>query len=393
LASRRILFVTTAIDRSGAGLFEAVSGLARRLAQTPNTTVTLVSALRRRLTAEEEASWRGVNIRAEIMTSRLAAALSMRKILTSIASRDHDILHAHGLWDGASVAGAAWAQRHGRPFVLSPHGMLEPWSFAHKRFRKAIPWMLWERRAINAASVLELKSLKEARHAARLGFRNPLAAIPIGLDAFPAPQEEQSTESRRTCLYLSRIHPVKGIQNLIAAWAELRPRDWTLKIAGPEGGGYQRSLEDMVEKYGLGDTVRFIGPAYGDRKWALIRSADIFVLPSQSENFGVVVIEALSQGVPVITTTETPWERLPGRNCGWQVPPTRSGIQTALAEAVTLSPEQLRRMGECGRNYVEECFRWEVIVQDTLDLYGWVCDGGAPPRSVVCDLASISAAR
>jgi glycosyltransferase involved in cell wall biosynthesis len=390
--SRRILFVTTAIDRSGAGLFEAVSGLARRLAEIPNTSVTLVSAMPRRLTAEEEASWRGVTIRAEITKSRLSAALSMRQIMNGIASCDHDIVHAHGIWDGASLAGAAWARRHHKPFVLSPHGMLEPWAMRDRRAKKLLPWLAWEKATVRSAAVVETKSRMEAANVRRLGFRNPLAVIPIAMDDGARATIPVRRNGVRTCLFLSRIHPKKGIALLLEAWRAVRPEGWQLLIAGPDGGAYQRTLERLADSSASCD-VRWIGPAYGKEKWRLFQSADLFCLPSLSENFGVVVIEALSQGVPVITTTATPWDELSNRNCGWQVPPTRSGIQAALAEAAALPADELREMGEHGRHYVDEHFRWDVIVQDTLDLYGWVCDRGPPPRCVVCDFDSIDIPR
>jgi glycosyltransferase involved in cell wall biosynthesis len=261
--------------------------------------------------------------------------------------------------------------------------MLDPWSFEHKRYKKALPWLLWEKQVVRSATVIEVKSRREAHNVMSRGFRNPLAVIPIGLDGYPSAPFKQPLASNRTCLFLSRIHPVKGVENLINAWAVLHPCGWSLVIAGPDGGAYQRSLEQLVAARGLTDSVRFVGPAFGDSKWSLMQSADLFVLPSFSENFGVVVTEALSQGVPVITTNATPWDELADRKCGWQVQPTCDGIQTALSDAFSLSPEELRQMGENGRNYVDACFRWDVIIRDTLDLYTWACDGGPPPRSLV----------
>lgn len=378
---RRVLFVTTAIARSGAGLYEAVSGLARRIcAPTSGAEVVLVSVTGRSLTPEERADWSGVTIVSEPARSRLAGVRSLHRMLERLPADEFDLIHAHGLWDGAAVASAAWAVRNEKPFVLSPHGMLDPWSFGHKRYKKALPWLLWERNAVCSATVIESKSRKEARNVLRHGFRNPLAVIPIGLDGFPTPPAKPSRVNQRTCVLLARIHPVKAIENLIEAWAALRPRGWTLLIAGPDGGDYQRTLERLVQENALADTVRFVGPVFGESKWSLLQSADLFVLPSYSENFGVVVVEALSQSVPVITTTATPWEDLQARKCGWQVEPTAPGIQSALEDAVASTPEQLRRMGINGRHYVDECFRWDVIVRDTLDLYAWACgDGPKPP--------------
>lgn len=379
---RRILFATTAIDRSGAGLFEAVCGLASRLAKAPNTTVTLLSSTPRRLTTAETEAWRGVEIVAEVTRSRASAAVSMYRLLSAYKADAFDIVHAHGIWDGASVAASNWAMLNDKPFVLSPHGMLEPWALRHHWAKKALPWVAWERATIQSATVVEAKSRLEANNIWLLGFRNPLAVIPIAVEDRAAPRPHTSPDPIRTCLYVSRIHPKKGVELLIDAWQALKPSGWRLLIAGPDGGAYQRSLERMVETYGIARDVKFIGPVYGNDKWNLFQNAALFCLPSYSENFGIVVAEALSQSIPVVTTTATPWDELAVRNCGWQVSPTCAGIQTALAEAFQMPRENLRRMGEKGCKYVHKCFQWDVITRDTLDLYAWACDGGPPPQSL-----------
>jgi glycosyltransferase involved in cell wall biosynthesis len=379
----RVLFVTTAIDRSGAGLFEAVNGLATRLiSPNPGAALTVVSVSSTELTQEQRAAWNGVEIVAERASSRIGGIRAIYRSLARLSSNNYDLIHAHGLWDGAAVASAAWAKRNKKPFVLSPHGMLEPWAFEHKMYKKAVPWLLWEKRAITAATVIEVKSRKEARGVASRGFCNPLAVIPIGVDSPPLPRARGEAGPVRTCVYVSRIHPVKGLENLIRAWAAVRPRGWSLAIAGPDGGAYQRTLEQQVVASNLTEQVRFVGPVFGDSKWSLLQSAELFVLPSFSENFGVAVVEALSQEVPVITTTATPWDELVSRKCGWQVEPNSAGIQRALSQAVSLPPDQLRQMGKAGRRYVDDCFRWEFIAAETLSLYAWACCGGAAPRSL-----------
>jgi glycosyltransferase involved in cell wall biosynthesis len=376
----RVLFVTTAIDKTGAGLFEAVSGLATRLANKSGTAVGLVSAAGKPLTETERAAWQRVRVISEVSHSRLSAAISMRKLLSNVAANEYDIIHAHGIWDGASVAAANWADRNRKPFVLSPHGMLEPWSLGHHKIKKAVPWLAWERAAIGSATVIETKSRMEACNVRRLGFRNPLAVIPIAIDGPPAAVRQPGSTAHRTCLFLSRIHPKKGVELLIRAWSALKPEGWRLVIAGPDGGVYQRFLENMVRSLNLEKVVTFSGPAYGDVKWKLFQAADLFCLPSYSENFGIVVIEALSQNTPVVTTSMTPWNELALRGCGWQVEPTWPGIERALAQAFSLPPVRLAEMGQNGYRYVDECFRWEVITRDTLNMYAWACGGGLPPR-------------
>jgi len=180
---------------------------------------------------------------------------------------------------------------------------------------------------------------------------------------------------------LSRIHPKKGLINLIDAWARVRPEGWRLVIAGPDEGGYQAEVAERIRTSGVGEQVSFVGAVEGEAKAALYRNADLFVLPTFSENFGVVVAEALAYGLPVLTTRGAPWADLETHNCGWWIDTGVEPLAQALREAMALSDEQRHAMGARGRDYVLR-YDWGGIAAQTAAVYRWVLGQGDKPDCV-----------
>jgi len=284
-------------------------------------------------------------------------------------ARRFDIIHVHGLWEWPGRYARRAAQASHKPLVISPRGMLEPWPLQQNRFTKRLALALWERRNLDSAALLHATAEMEAQNFRRLGLSNPVAIIPNGLDS-PSPLPGPRPSTRRV-LFLSRLHPKKGADLLLRAWARLGSRrsGWHLALAGPDENGYQAVLSAEAGRLGLGDTVQFLGPVYGDAKWDLIRSADLFVLPSHSENFGNVVVEALSQSVPVIATHGTPWRDLAEKGCGWWVPTSESALAEALAEALALGPNGLAAMGGKGEAWSRSTFSAGAVAATMLRHY------------------------
>ena len=192
--------------------------------------------------------------------------------------------------------------------------------------------------------------------------------------------------ARRRVLFLSRIHPKKGVPILLRAWqrVERRHPDWELVVAGPDEAGHLAEVRALATGLRL-DRVAFPGPAYGNAKHALYRSADLFVLPTHSENFGMVIAEALAHGVPVITTTGAPWAGLEERGCGWWIELSERNLAETLHGAMAL-PEALRvEMGRRGRLWMEQSYGWERIAAEMKSVYAWLLGGGPPPACVLTD--------
>ncbi len=305
------------------------------------------------------------------------------------------LIHDHGLWLPSNHASASVARRLGLPLVVSPRGMLEPWALAHRRWKKRLVWHLYQRRNLRSAAVLHATAQQEADNFRRLGLSQPIALIPNGVEldgicGTPGVSRGRqlgsgADASRRTALFLSRIHPKKGLLELVEAWSLVRPAGWRMVIAGPDEDGHRAVVEARAAARGLLDQFEFAGPVDGAEKTALYQSADLFVLPTFSENFGVVVAEALSCGVPVITTKGAPWQILRTLDCGWWVDTGSDALAAALQEATQTDSGVLREMGERGRRYARTAFSWPEIAQEMLRVYQWILGQAEQPECVQLD--------
>jgi len=286
-----------------------------------------------------------------------------------------DIVHDNGIWSPHNHDLARLAARLRVPRVISTRGMLEPWALRHKRFKKTLAWYLYQVSDLKQACCHHATSEAEARSVERLALKVPVVVVPNGVDV---PQKSQAVNSRgtarfrngqKTALFLGRIYTVKGLSMLVRAWARVRPAGWVLRIVGPDEAGHQEQIERAVSAAGLEAVVSFAGPVDNSTKEAVFFDADLFVLPSYSESFGVVVAEALAHGVPVLTTKATPWSVLAQRNCGWWVEATVDGIAEGLRDATGAGPETLEAMGLRGLRLVTEKFGWNGVAEEMLSMY------------------------
>ena len=433
-----------------------------------------------------------------------------------------DVVHLHGGWHPVLFFGACVARRMGVPILLSLHGSLRPAVVeGDRRLRKRLAWHLYQRRLVQMSSLIHVSTEAEKEDLARLDFNKPIAVVPNGVDMEDfsrkgaKAQRGDGSESGgpRIVLYLGRLHPLKGLDLLIEAWARLKGSvsskplsvsgnpikvsgksgnvcgrtevaketdydlrltgngpPWQLVIAGPDEQGTLARLIAQAEKLGLtvsgqpltvnrepaADGLResdqdvrltayrsphtdlvFMGPVYGERKARLLSQADLFVLPTRSDNFGIAVAESLASGVPAITTKGAPWEELQGNEelvsgkrlavngkafsdegedvsgkrltvnrealtgsrgsdsdsdctqpltayglpltdfaangrCGWWVDIGVEPLAEALREAVKLTDEERRLMGENGRRLVERKYRWETVAERMAAVYSGI---------------------
>jgi glycosyltransferase involved in cell wall biosynthesis len=317
---------------------------------------------------------------------RLGVSRAMRRGLICTTG---DILHNHGVWLMPNIYAGLAARRRHIPLVFAPRGMFSERAMAFSRLRKRFSWWcLGQRGAVRTAACFHATSESEAQDIRRLGLRQPIAVIPNGID-LPNPEAETQAsqpKGRRRILFVSRIHPIKGLPILLRAWqgVERRYADWELVVAGPDEGGHLSQVQALAGELGL-QRVSFPGPAYGDAKSALYRSADLFVLPTHSENFGMAIAEALAYAVPVITTTGAPWAGLEERGCGWWIELSEGNLAEALQSAMDLPHERRVEMGRRGRLWMEQSFGWDRIAKEMKSVYEWVLGDGPPPACVVTD--------
>ena len=169
---------------------------------------------------------------------------------------------------------------------------------------------------------------------------------------------------------------MKGLPLLIEAWNLVRPEGWSLVIAGPDEAGHKAGLVRAVAAAGLERTISFAGQVEGERKDELFRSASLFVLPTHSESFGMAIGEALSYGLPVLTTLAAPWPELTRDDCGWRVPDNVEGMTAGLRTATTLDATTLAAMGSRGRSLIAGNFQWDAVAAGFQSLYSGLARAG-----------------
>ncbi|MCF3936658.1 glycosyltransferase [Acuticoccus sp. M5D2P5] len=280
-----------------------------------------------------------------------------------------DIVHDNGIWraHNHAIARICRARRIAR--VVSPRGMLEPWAVGQKGVQKRLALLAYQRGDLARADILHATAEAEAENLARLALSVPIMIAPNGVDLPSKRASPGLTRASRTMLFLGRLHPKKGLVMLVDAFDRLRPDGWRLIIAGPDSAGHREAVARHVDNVGLGATITFAGPLYGEAKSRLFAEADLFVLPTHSENFGLTVAEALAHALPVLTTTGAPWSILRDKDCGWWVPPTLDGVVDGLRLAIEAAPERRAEMGRKGRDLVAAGYDWARIADGLTMIY------------------------
>ncbi|HEY3797725.1 MAG TPA: glycosyltransferase [Caulobacteraceae bacterium] len=308
------------------------------------------------------------------------------RALASAAPRA-DVVHDHGLWLAPNVQAGWVAQRLQKPLVLSPRGMLSPSALAFSKRRKQLFWRLAQGPVARRAACIHATSHAEYQEVRALGLPNPVAIVANGIDLPAAcPERRASSAGSRTLLSLGRIHPKKGLASLVRAWAmvERGHPDWRLRIVGPAEDGHDVELRVLASSLGV-SRLSIEEPVYGAEKQAEFRRADLFVLPTLSENFGVTVAEALAHGVPVISTTGAPWSGLRTEACGWWIEQGVEVLAAALGKAMVTPAAELAAMGARGRAWMERDFSWARVATDMADVYRWLAHGADTPACVLFD--------
>ncbi|MDE6150612.1 MAG: glycosyltransferase [Prevotella sp.] len=286
-----------------------------------------------------------------------------------------DVFHTNCCWLPMSARMAIWAKRLGYKVVYTPHGMLEPWIMQRHYWTKKFPaLLLFQKKGIEIADIVHSTADSEKQNLMQLGWNREITVIPncVQVEAIAV---KESWRRNKEILFLSRVHVKKGINFLIEAVACLKDKlhGYSINIAGEGDDRYIGELKSLAGRLGVADMVHFIGGVYGDRKWELLRSADLFVLPTHSENFGIVVAEALACGTPVITTKGTPWHELEVYSCGWWTEIGTDATVEALRRFLQCSDVQLMEMGRNGRNLIEEKYSTKKVAEEMTELYKNIC--------------------
>lgn len=314
---------------------------------------------------------------------KLGSSPGMRKWLQEqVHEGACDLVHNHSLWMMPNVYPGRICKASGVPLILSPRGTLSHWAMQSGSVVKKVFWPLIQRPVLKSAACFHATAYSEYEDIRRLGFRQPVAVIPNGIDMPVVNENKPATV--RTLLFLGRIHPVKGLEMLLPAWKTLQSRfpDWQLKIIGPDNRGHQGRMQALSASLGL-QRIEFCGPRYGEAKTQAYADADLFVLPTYSENFGMAVAESLAAGTPAVVTTGAPWAGLERQGAGWWVDVNVEALVAGLSAAMAKDRNELSRMGQNGKAWMAAEYSWPEIGKRMLQTYEWVLHGGSTPDWVL----------
>lgn len=262
----------------------------------------------------------------------------------------------------------------GIPVVLMPHGMLEPWIINRHYYTRKLPAILmYQRWCVKSATMIFATCQEEKEHLEALGWNRTIEIIPNCIDTSKIPVVEKRESGKMRLLFMSRLHPKKGLPMLLEAMTE----GMELTVVGEGEPDYVEELKRKAAEMSRlkGYECRFPGAVYGDRRWQLFADTDLFVLPTYSENFGLCVAEALATGTPVLTTTGTPWQGLTSSRTGWCVAPEVTAIREALEQAKQqLKGQKASGYGERARQYVTRNYDVSALVSQLMRYYKIVAE-------------------
>lgn len=401
----RILHIAPSIDPKSGGPTRSITGLCRALAQSGEDVTLFVHS-----PAHDLLNPSGVQFMKGHGAGIRTAIEDTRDVLQRVKP---DVVHLHGLWLPLNHFDLQLSKANGVPVVLSPRGMLDPWALAQKRIKKKIAWWLYQYRDLQRITAFHATAEMEKQNILGRGFTQPIFMVPNAVEVPSNPMERSmETKTMHTALFLSRLHPGKGLLELAEAWAALKNDQawramgtWRMRVVGPDGYGHKAEVIERLKQLGIEADWTFVGEVDDCNKWTEYCAADLFVHPSHSENFGISIAEALSAGLPVITTKGTPWSEL--ENCasarmsecanqradfseqkltnalmnsrtnefartgraGWWIDVGVKPLVEALKEALSLSDHERLSMGRNGQRLIEGKYTWSSVAKNMLEAY------------------------
>jgi glycosyltransferase involved in cell wall biosynthesis len=298
-------------------------------------------------------------------------------------AKEYDVIHNHILWMAPNYYSGLVANKLDIPYITAPHGTLSEWALNRSKWKKKISMFLGQKKALDTVSCFHVTAESEKKELNNLGYTTPCAIIPNGIDA-PVMTKRMSNSHLKSLVFMSRIHPKKGLDLLINSWVKIQDKfdDWELLIIGPDDHAeYSVEMKELVKDLGL-KRLKFVGEVIGDDKYQYLTDASIFVFPTYSENFGMVVAEALACGTPVISTKGAPWQGLEEHNAGWWIDIGVEPLVEALSQSMSLDDATLEQMGDNGRKWMNDEYSWSNIAKDMIKTYEWLIDKDEKPECV-----------
>ncbi len=281
-----------------------------------------------------------------------------------------DVVHLMAVYSFPTIPTLLLCKLLGKPVVWSPRGMLQRWDGTRKPRLKAL-WELTCRTVAPNGLVLHVTSAEEAKQSSARAPGMQMAVIPNGVE-IPESVTHSNGHRDLRLVYLGRLDPIKGLENLLRARSLLNGNlgaRLTLTIAGAGDAHYAQGLQTTIAQMAPAERPKMIGYVSGGEKAKLFDNADVVVVPSYTENFGLVVAEALAHGVPVIASKGTPWQRVEEIGCGLWVDNSPESLAAAIEQ---ISRMPLREMGQRGRDWMQREYSWDLMAKRTMELYASV---------------------
>jgi glycosyltransferase involved in cell wall biosynthesis len=298
--------------------------------------------------------------------------------------QDYDLVHSNAVFSLPNIP-AHWAcQWHKVPYVMTPHGMLEPWALAYKAWKKRLYYELLERPAFNRASAIQSLASPEAAHISHLNLKSPIAIIPNGINAsefqrLPNPklfyEQFPQTCNKRLILFLGRIDPKKGLDLLAQAFGSIHTDfpQTHLVVAGPDNIGFLPTAQHYFAEVRCQNSVTFTGMLIGDLKYAALAAAEIYVAPSYSEGFSMSILEGMASGLPCVITTGCNFPEAAAADAAYVVEPTVEHIGNAIRHCLQDSNAS-KSMGNRARQLVLNHYTWDRVAAQLIDVYSAILD-------------------
>ncbi|UTV86709.1 glycosyltransferase [Cobetia amphilecti] len=361
----KVVHVTSSLVKQAAGVREVVLGLAQ--AQIDSGIDVRVLGLDHPDWEYEKNDWNGVptTLVPVVGARKLGYSAQMERVLEELQP---DIVHLHGLWMHPGRSVLKWHRKTGRPYILSPHGMLSDVALSYGKYKKALISLLFQNSVFNKAAAIHATSKSEIKEIQKYGVSSKIYEIPNGIKEIAVPNK--SVSKQKAILSLGRIHRKKALDQLILAWQTLEKDfpEWSVRIIGPSEGDESTNLKRLINDLNL-PRVTIESPVYGADKIITMSEASIFALPTYSENFALTVAESLMLEVPVISSHGAPWEGLELEKCGLWVPVGSDSMAEALKKLMLLNDSDRHEMGIRGRNWMIRDFSWSTIAEKFIVSY------------------------
>ncbi len=299
-----------------------------------------------------------------------------------------DIVHLHGVWEAILVAAQRSAKQIGKPYVIAPHGMLDPWSLSQGKLKKTLAIKLWFARLWRHAAFIHTLNQDEARLIDQLGLDVPTKIIPNGifLDSIDPPQAPGQFRAAHPelgndpyILFLSRLHYKKGLDYLADIFkrvAETEPQ-MRLVVAGPDEGA-RSDFEQRIHSANLDKRVHVVGPIYGRQKYQAMVDALCFCLPSRQEGFSMAITEALACGAPAVISETCHFPEVGSQQAGYVLPLDPRRFAEAILK-LHRDPAEREMMGRNGAAMVRQRYTWPRIAEQSVQAYASVLSTNKSP--------------